>query len=95
MDSNIFDLENISDLGENVTSQLKVSSISKNDRKILDLFEIKNTLSIDEIIVGLARKYELSKERSWVSNRLYSLSKSRKLEKIKGKKGIYRLINNK
>lgn len=87
---NIFDVSNIDDISDEVKAQLtKVKSspsfISIN--QILELFTIKTTLSIDEFIVGIYRKYKVVKKRDWVANRLSVLSRNNKIKRIGA--GIY------
>ena len=91
--SDIFSLENTNDLSKLVLGELKTDSVNKNDQKIIYLLEIKNQLNIDEILVGLFRKYDLEKKRAWVANRLYALSQANKIEKLKKKRGTYMLKN--
>lgn len=87
--TNYFDLENTTDLDEEVKGQLKTKNSADKVCKILDLFDIKSTLTIDEILVGLARKHGLKKKRSWVSNRLCALTKTAKIVKVQGGRSTY------
>ncbi len=92
----IFNLNNTDDLDADIVSELKKSNATnRSDVMILELFDIKSQLDIDEIIVGLARKFHLKKKRGWVSNRLHALSKIGKISRMKGKKGIYNKIEQK
>lgn len=86
----IFDLTTLDDLNDEVKKQLHIASTG--DKEILELFKIKNILNIDEIIVGMARKYKTTKKRSYIINRLYNLVKKGFLTKVTGKKGLYQLI---
>jgi len=60
----IFDLNNISDLDKDIVSELKSHKQNKEDSQIISLFKIKDNLNVDEVIVGLARRYNLKKTRS-------------------------------
>lgn len=86
----IFSLENTDSLPEEVKSQIYVNSLKKGSKMLLELFSIKSELSIDEIIVGYYRKFDLIKSRTWVSSNLYNLSKKGMIYKVKGKKGVYK-----
>jgi hypothetical protein len=88
-EKNIFSLEDLSDLDDEVRSQLQAKT--SNDDRILRLFKLKDPLSIDEIIVGLARQFGIKKKRTYVINRLYGLAQSNYVKKVEGKKGIYKL----
>lgn len=89
---NIFDLTALDDINETLKSELRIAS--PKDDQVLSLFEIKNKLTIDEIIVGLFRKYALEKKRAYVTSRLTSLVKKDLIEKVPGEKGTYQLIDH-
>lgn len=90
MESNdIFNLENTSDLTNDCKKQLKLLNMRDDAKRLLELFDKKSPLSIDEIIVGLYRLYKLEKTRVWVSSTLYNLSRKNLIKKISGIKGEY------
>ena len=88
----IFDLKNIDDLPKKVKNNLNPSNVRKNTRNLTCLFEIKEQLSIDEVIVALFRKHTLVKSRMWVSANLYNLKKKGYLERVDKKMGVYRKV---
>lgn len=81
----IFNLNDISDLSSTTRKYLNKHRLHSGCSNILNLFDIKETLSLDEIIVGLYRLYKMEKSRSWLASTLYSLS-ARGLIKKDGKK---------
>ena len=83
----IFNLDKIDDIPDGCQKELKLFNIRSDTRQLLGLFERKNRLSIDEIIVGLYRLYKLERTRTWVSATLYNLSKKELVKKIPGTKG--------
>jgi len=87
MKNNIFDVSSVDDLPQELKKELKKKNLNANDGKILELFFDKNDLTIDEILIGLYRKHKVIQKRSWVSNRLFSLSKAGKIKKVR--KGVY------
>jgi hypothetical protein len=89
MSNNIFDTQNIHDLPEFLKNQLK-KGYGKDTEKLLSLFDLKETLNIDEIIVGLFRKYQLEKNRVWVTSTAYNLTRIKLLESLGS--GIYRKV---
>lgn len=92
--TDIFDLDDISDITKFTRKQLKlITNLNQKDKNILALFEKKNRLTMNEIIVGLFRMYDIEVKRTWVANRLYALSQTEKIKKIPGKRGTY-IINN-
>lgn len=88
----LFDLKNLSDLDSAVICELKSHKQSEPDSQILSLFKIKRDLTVDEIIVGLARRYRLKKPRHWVVSRLYILAQRGFIHRIRGKKGLYSTV---
>lgn len=86
---NLFDLNLTDDLPAEVKGNLKPTRLHENSLKMMELFDLKKELSIDEIIVGFYRKFKLEKSRSWLSTTLYNLSKQGFIHKVKGKKGVY------
>lgn len=89
MTHQIFDLNEISDLSPGCKNQLKLVKTLDELECVLDLFVLKNELTINEILVGLYRQYNLEKSRFWVSGTLQRL-KRKKL--IASNRGIYTRI---
>lgn len=85
---NIFDLSNLSDLPENLASELRLESVI--DKKIIALFKEKTPLNYNEIIVGWFRKYGQVKSRGYFRTSLYRMSKKGLIEPT-NKKGEYDL----
>jgi hypothetical protein len=91
--SNLFDLENTDDLALELKKMLKPFSFNATLREmIIALFKIKDTLSIDEVMVGLYRNNKQIKSRVAVGMCLYKLKKE-KIVRIAGH-GVYKLIKN-
>ena len=93
MEENIFNLDKIDDLPEAYKKQLKLLNVRDDTRSLLALFDLKDNLSIDEILVGMYRLYKVEKSRVWVSSTLHNLGKKGLIRKIDGTKGKYRKIN--
>ncbi len=89
MEKDIFDLAKIDDIPKACADELRLINISKETKLLLNLFEIKNRLSIDQIIVGMYRLHKLEKTRPWVSSTLYNLSRKGLVKKVEGTKGEY------
>ena len=90
---NIFDLEDTNDLPKEVKSQLRLLGLRQNSMYLLSLFEIKPTLTIDEILVGLKRKYNIQTTRGWISSTIYNLKRRNILKKVDGSKLAYKKID--
>lgn len=71
----IFDAKNISDIPVSLKNQLSCLRRSKETKELMSLFEIKNRLTIDEILIGLYRKYNREQSRVWVTTTAYNLTR--------------------
>jgi hypothetical protein len=90
MTVDIFDTCDTSDLPKGfVATQLKIINVRDDTKLLLELFEKKNELSIDEILVALYRAHNIQKTRTWVSGTAYNLSIKGLIKKVDMKKGIY------
>jgi hypothetical protein len=90
--SEIFDLNNLDDLPEDVRKEVAPLGLRKDTEMLLSLFDIKNQLSIDEIVVGLMRKHGLKKKRSWVSSTIYNLKRREIIKESDGNKKFYEKV---
>lgn len=88
---NIFDLKNISDISTECKNNLKLLNMRYNTKYLLELFDKKNPLSIDEIIVAFYRLYKVESNRIWISNTLYDLKRKKII--IKNGKYYYKVID--
>lgn len=73
--------KNIDDVPLDVKKELKLRFHNENVRKMFELFDKKNILSVDEVIIAFYRLYEISVSRSWTLSSLNNL-KCRKLIKV-------------
>jgi hypothetical protein len=85
-----FDTKNICDLSDKVKQELKINKVHLKTRKLLKLFEIKKSLTKDEIIVGFYRVHGISVKRTWLTATLYNLCKRGILKKNKENGEFYR-----
>lgn len=90
-----FNLENILDIPDSVKNEMKLLNVRDDTEKLLSLFEIKNQLSIDEMIAGLYRLHNLEKKRAWISTTLYNLRNKNVVKLVTGKKGIHMKVVSK
>ncbi|MFA5695956.1 MAG: hypothetical protein WC917_00625 [Bacilli bacterium] len=89
-EKNIFDLYNIDDLPKKIRGRLDKIKHYRTTDLILNLFESRKTLSINEIQVGLYRLYNKIVNRAALGNALYKLNKSKKIKRTEW--GIYEKI---
>lgn len=95
--SNLFDLDNLSDIPKELRGDLRVLSRDAFEKQIIELFVKANrNLNIDEVMVGHYRRFGSGKDRSQILTRLYNMSRSGRpsLVSVKGKnnKGVYKYI---
>jgi hypothetical protein len=87
MSVGLFNLDEVSDLPERLKLSLKKYKVRAKSKKarahevIKQMFDTKQILTIDEIMVGLFRASNLVRERSWVSAKIGVLVKEGFLSK--------------
>jgi len=89
--SDIFDL-NPDNLPPELAKELSKQRERKKDRRVLHLFDIKNPLSVNEVLVGIYRQNEIIVKRAWVGNMLYQLTKEGLLKKITAHPGRWEKV---
>ncbi len=86
----IFDINNTNDLPKKLRGKLSIpkantaavkNKVQKGTADIISLFELKKELTIDEILVGLYRKYKVEKTKAGVMYTLRVLLKSKFIKK--------------
>lgn len=85
----IFDLKNTDDLPKELKIIGRSNRFGENTNKILNLFYIKEELTINEIIVGFYRKYNKVIDRNFLSKTLFNLCKRKQLKKS-STRGVYK-----
>ncbi len=89
---NLFDINDLSDLPEDMRKDVESRRLDDFESKILDLFEIANReLTIDEVMIALFRKFSLIKNRRQVMNKLYQMGNPKTGRLVSVKKGLYKL----
>lgn len=83
----IFDLNNLSDVSEEVIKELK---ILKDTDRLLSLFKIaKRELNTNELIVAYYRKFGISLTKKQIYMKVFALTRTKKIEQVS--RGVYRL----
>jgi hypothetical protein len=82
--SDIFDLNNLNDLPDDVKKQIAPLGLKKDTEMFISLFDIKEQLTVDEIIVGMMRKYN-----SWT---VYNLKCRKIIKEVDDKKKTYEKV---
>ena len=92
MKENIFDLIDISDIPDEISTDLNYDVFAQN---ILTLFnKAGRNLTIDEITVGYYRQFNEIKTKRQIMVKLYSMARARKakIRSIPNLKGVYGVI---
>ena len=76
-DESIFNLIDISDIPESMQRRLTGYKSFRMTHYICQLFEIKDKLSIDEVMIGLYRHFGHERTRVWVRNILSDMVKNK------------------
>lgn len=94
-DKNIFDLLDLSDVPKKLLTDLSVVNSGDFENKIIEVFRrAKRELMLDEVTVGYYRLHNEEKERRQIMAKLYHMSRSDSpaIQSMKGKKGVYKLM---
>ena len=94
----IFDLSDIKDLPDHLKKEVKPSGYKSETLQLLSLFDMKEQLTVDELIVGMYRKigqFGTIRDRRWIKAALYRLEKRGKVKRVKNNKNVYQKIIDK
>ena len=94
MTENIFDLTDISDIPDEISTDLNYDVFAQN---ILTLFnKAGRNLTIDEITVGYYRQFKEIKTKRQIMVKLYSMARARnaKIRSIPNLKGVYGFLED-
>ena len=92
MKENIFDLIDISDIPDEISTDLNYDVFAQN---ILTLFnKAGRNLTINEITVGYYRQFNVIKTKRQITVKLYNMARARKakIRSIPNLKGVYGVI---
>ena len=92
MTENIFDLIDISDIPDEISTDLNYDVFAQN---ILTLFnKAGRNLTVDEITVGYYRQFKEIKTKRQIMVKLYSMARARKakIRSIPNLKGVYGMV---
>ena len=92
MTENIFDLTDVSDIPEEISTELSHDVFAQN---ILTLFnKAGRKLTVDEITVGYYRQFKEIKTKRQIMVKLYIMARAReaKIKSIPNRKGMYGVV---
>jgi len=86
------DMGNIFDLPEDLLSELSIAiKADLDDQLVTVISAYDGVASLDQILVGLYRKFGVIEKRRFIQNKLYRMDS---IATVKGRKGIYALSSS-
>lgn len=83
-------LEKISDLPPSLIAELSSVKVDELEDQVVTVVNaFGGTANIDEILVGLYRKFKVEQTRKFMLNKLYRMMKADLLYSLPGRKGLY------
>ena len=84
-------LGDITDLPEALKKELQATKSNELESRIIKVVDevYDGAANIDEILIGLYRKFNLMLKRQFLTNKIYRMTKSELLFPVKGRKGVY------
>ncbi len=84
-------LGDLSDIPEELRAQLQIVKTDELEDQIIGVLNefYAGMANIDELMVGIYRKFNYIQKRQYLSNKLYRMSQSGLIYSVKGKKGVY------
>jgi len=86
------DLGDVSDLPEELLKELSIPATDELETQILTVMRACNgEANLDQVLVGLYRKFKVSQQRRFLQNKLYRMSKKGLVYQVPGQRAAYTL----
>lgn len=86
------DVGDLSDLPAELLNELSISQIDVLERQIVAILQAcGGTADLDQILIGLYRKFQIVQKRRFLQNKLWRMVRKGQIDKAKGARGIFRL----
>jgi hypothetical protein len=86
------DLGDLSDLPEELRAELTIQQADELETQILSVIKAYGgTADLDQILVGLFRKFKVVQKRRFLQNKVWRLTKKGAVHAIAGRRGLYSL----
>ncbi len=83
-------LGDLSDLPAELVEELSLTRVDELEHQIVTVINAcAGVANIDQILVGLFRKFSVTQKRRFLQNKLYRMMKSEVIFSVPGKKGLY------
>ena len=85
------DLGDLSDLPEELMSQLNLTKVDELEQQLRDIIASATGAEIvlDQILIELYRRHKVIGDRRFIMNKLYRMGKSGTIMSVEGRKGVY------
>lgn len=87
-EENIFNARIIDDLPESLQEQVWLAGRTHDTKRLVSLFDIKQELTLAEILIGMFRKFGIEKQKKWAVANIHNLIGAGIL--VRTGKGLYR-----
>lgn len=90
------DADDLSDLPPELLSELSTAQIDVLERQIVTVLQtLDGTADLDQILIGLYRKFQIAQKRRFLQNKLWRMVRKGQVQKSKGARGVFRLASAK
>lgn len=88
----VIDLTDLSGLPEELLKELSISNADVLERQIFAVLEaLGGSGDLDQILVGLYRKFQVVQKRRFLQNKLWRMVRKNQIQKPSGARGIFRV----
>jgi len=88
----VIDTTDLSGLPEELLRELSVSDVDVLERQILSVLQVLGgSGDLDQILIGLYRKYQVVQKRRVLQNKLWRMVRKGKIQKPSAARGVFRL----
>jgi hypothetical protein len=88
----VIDLTDLSGLPEELLKELSFSDADMLERQVITVLEaLGGSGDLDQILIGLYRKFQVVQKRRFLQNKLWRMVRKGQVQKPGGARGIFRL----
>jgi len=88
----VLDTDDLSGLPPELISELSAAQVDVLERQVLTVLQaLGGAGDLDQILIGLYRKFEVVQKRRFLQNKLWRMVRKGQVQKTKSARGIFRL----
>jgi hypothetical protein len=93
-EQNVFDIESTEDLPESCRKQIvNLNTVKTRTTLVFEMFDIKEQLTVNEILVAMYRLHKISATRDYIASILCILIKKNLVRKVSGTNIYEKIVN--